>query len=249
MSKGKILLVVQRKSSDPGQVGSALESMGYELDVRVASDGDTLPATMDGHAGAVVFGGPMSANDDSILPFIGHELEWILLAVESGKPFLGICLGCQLLARALGAKVGSHPDGLHEIGYFPIRPTAAGRELFEEPLFVYQWHGDGFEVPSGAELLAQGETFVNQVFRYGEKAYGVQFHPEVTTTIVERWTHLAAHRLVLPGAQSREQHFSGHRRHGRAMIGWLNRFLEHWLAPRPRPAPGVSAAGAVAPGE
>ncbi len=249
VNKGKILLVVQRKGSDPGRVGSALETMGYELDIRVASEGHVLPATMDGHAGAVVFGGPMSANDDSILPYIGIELEWIPRALESGKPFLGICLGCQLLARALGARVAPHPDGLHEIGYFPVSPTDAGRDLFDGPLCVYQWHGDGFELPSGSELLAKGKTFANQAFRYGETAYGVQFHPEVTAAIVERWTTLAAHKLSLAGAQSREEHFSGHRRHEQAMIGWLKRFLERWLAPEPRAGPSVSAAGTTAPGE
>ncbi|MCW5729542.1 MAG: glutamine amidotransferase [Alphaproteobacteria bacterium] len=230
----KVLLVVHQEHSDPGRVACQLRELGFGTDIRRLACGDRLPASMEEHAGVVIFGGPMSANDDMI-PFIREELDWIPMAVASGRPYLGICLGAQLLARALGARVGPHPEGLHEIGYYPVRPTAAGRELFGEGFHAYQWHGEGFDLPSGAVRLAESAYFENQAIRVGERAYGLQFHPEVTETIMRRWTTKAAHRMVLPGAQCRERHFRGHAAHDGAIDTWLRRFLSAWLG-RERPA-------------
>ncbi len=224
----KILIVVHQPKSDPGRVGQILSTNGYELDIRCPSNHEQLPTTMDNHDGVVIFGGPMSAND-SDLPFIRQELDWIPLALEADKPFLGICLGAQLLARVLGAKVSPHPDGMTEIGYFPIMPTPSACPYFEHPLYVYHWHREGFELPIGATRLAVGEVFVNQAFRYGKAAYGLQFHPEATGAIVKRWTTLAAQMLVLPGAQSREEQIHKHTLYGVAKDHWLEGFLRLWL--------------------
>ena len=225
----KILITVHQPKSDPGCVGQILTKNGYELDIRCPSNHDQLPTTMDHHDGVVIFGGPMSANDSETLPFIRQELDWIPLALEADKPFLGICLGAQLLARVLGAKVSPHPDGMTEIGYFPIVPTPEAYPVFEHPLYVYHWHREGFELPKDATKLAEGEIFVNQAFRYGKAAYGLQFHPEATGEIVKRWTTLGAEMLVLPGAQSREEQISKHALYGVAKDRWLEGFLELWL--------------------
>jgi GMP synthase (glutamine-hydrolysing) len=225
----KILIVVHQPTSDTGLVGQILRAWGYTLDIRVMSQQDELPPTMDNHEGVIIFGGPMSANDRETLPFIGTELDWIPVALESGKPYLGICLGAQLLARVLGATVQPHPDGRVEIGYFPVMPTGMDSEHFDQPLYVYHWHREGFELPKGAVSLFKGETFENQAFRYGENAYGVQFHPEMTREMMERWTTEGAHMLTLPGAQSRDEHFYQHSLYAIAMENWLKRFLCHWL--------------------
>lgn len=103
----KILIVVHQETSDPGLVGQLLRENGYDLDIRCPAIGHSLPSTMESYSGTIVFGGPMSANDDNTLPFIRTELDWIPIALESEKPYLGICLGAQMLARVLGGKVTS----------------------------------------------------------------------------------------------------------------------------------------------
>ena len=103
-------------------------------------------------------------------------------------PLLGICLGAQMMARVLGARVGPHPDGLVEIGYHPVHPTAAGEAYFDGPTMFYQWHRDTFDIPAGAVHLAHNAPFAAQAFRYDGHAYGIEFHPEMTLAMIKRWT-------------------------------------------------------------
>ena len=154
-----ILIVLHQEHSTPGRVGNALRQRGYPLDIRRPRFGDPLPETMADHAGAVIFGGPMSANDEDDRSS-RQEIDWIAVPLKEQKPFLGICLGAQMLARHLGGPVFCHADGQVEVGYYPIRPTAAGRAVCDPwPDYVYQWHREGFDLPPGAELLAEGDTF------------------------------------------------------------------------------------------
>lgn len=222
---GQILLIVHQESSEPGLVGQVLQDSGCSLDIRRPCLGQALPKTLDEHDGVIVFGGPMSANDDDTLPFIRTELDWIAATLAAETPFLGICLGGQLLARVLGAKVAPHPEDSVEIGYLPIAPTAAGADF---PNTVYQWHREGFELPHGAELLARGDRFPHQAFRYG-RAYGLQFHPEITAALIDRWTTVAADHLDRPDAQPRATQLENHARYGVAVEQWLRSFLRQWL--------------------
>lgn len=223
-----ILMIVHQESSDPGRIGEKLRERGYHLDIRRPCLGQDLPANMDGHAGCVVFGGPMSANDDH-LDFIRREIDFIPKAVDSGKPYLGVCLGAQLLARAGGAKVAPHRDGWHEIGYYPVKATPKGRDLFPDLLHIFQWHGEGFELPRGAVRLAATTWFPNQAMRVGKAAFGLQFHPEVHGAMMERWAKMAGHRLVLPGAQARDQMRANYARYDAGIAAWLDGFLTRWL--------------------
>jgi GMP synthase (glutamine-hydrolysing) len=235
----KVLVIVHQETSDPGLVGQLLQDQGYALDLRCPAIGTPLPATLNEHAGVVIFGGPMSANDDHTLPFIRTELDWISIALASGKPYLGICLGAQLLARVLGATVTSHPQDLREIGYAPIQPLPlSGNSLSSNPLsgnpleglnHVYHWHKEGFDLPQGTTLLATGEVFPHQAFAYGNTAYGVQFHPEITRPMIDHWTSKVPEQLLLPGAQPYEAHLAEHDRHAASVDRWLRGFLQHWL--------------------
>ena len=222
-----VLLILHQEHSSPGRVGQALGKLGYPLDVRRPRFGDPLPATMDDHAGAVIFGGPQSANDPD--DFIKAEIDWIGVPLRDKKPFLGICLGAQMMARQLGAAVFMHPQGHAEVGYYPIRPTPAGRALCAEwPDRVYQWHREGFDLPADAELLAEGDAFQAQAFRYGT-GYALQFHPEVTHAMMHRWLVRGAHRLELPGTKQRHEHVSDRAAYDFAARNWLAAFIDRWI--------------------
>lgn len=221
-----VLIVVHQRHSCPGHVGQWFRNHGYPLDIRRVSLGDRLPRTLENHVGAVIFGGPQSAND--IDEFIKIETDWIGVPLAEKKPFLGICLGAQMLARHLGAEVDFHPEACAEMGYYKVKPTREGSALMPWPERVYQWHREGFTLPDGATLLARGELFKNQAFRYGS-AYGVQFHPEITHRLVSRWSTLSSHRLVLPCARPRREHIDGHVRYGPAQRRWLDAFLSRWV--------------------
>jgi GMP synthase (glutamine-hydrolysing) len=223
-----LLVVLHQENSTPGRVGHALQQRGFALDIRRPRYGDALPATLAGHAGAIIFGGPMSANDAD--DFVRREIDWIAVPLREKKPFLGICLGAQMLARHLGSRVYPHQDGHAEVGYYPIRPTEIGRAVCDPwPEQVYQWHREGFDLPGGTELLAEGDTFPVQAFRQ-DGAYALQFHPDVTHATICRWTTRGHERTLLPGAKPRAAHFADRAAYDPAGRAWLAAFLNHWLA-------------------
>jgi GMP synthase (glutamine-hydrolysing) len=223
-----ILIILHQEHSTPGRVGNALKDLGYPLDVRRPRFGDELPQTMRDHAAGIIFGGPMSANDAD--DFIRREIDWIGVPLKENKPFLGICLGAQMCARHLGGRVFRHPEGHAEIGYYPIRPTAAGRAVVGDwPERVYQWHREGFDLPRCAELLAEGDTFEVQAIRY-KSAYALQFHPDVTHAMMHKWTTRGYERMELPGARPRDTHFADRAVYDYTARAWLSVFLEHWMA-------------------
>jgi len=230
--KQPILIILHQEHSTAGRVGRLLEARGHHLDVRRPRYGDPLPQTLAEHAGAVIFGGPMSANDDE--EFITAEIDWIDVPLREEKPFLGICLGAQMLARNLGSVVRTHDRGLAEIGNYPLLPTQAGLVMAEAadapwPEQVYHWHSEGFDCPPGAEKLASGEDFPNQAIRFGHSAYGLQFHPEVTHAMMCRWTVIGGERLSLPGAQDRQRQIESRMQYDPQVAHWLDKFLDYWL--------------------
>ncbi|HTV32106.1 MAG TPA: glutamine amidotransferase [Methylocella sp.] len=226
----RILIILHQKHSTPGRFGQILRAHGCELDCRLPRYGDPLPPTLRDHAGVIVFGGPMSVNDEEA--WLRREIDWIGVPLKENAPLLGICLGAQMLARHLGHPVRRHPHGRVEVGYYPIIPTEHGHRICECPFpnHVYQWHREGFDLPGGAILLAKGQDFEAQAYRYHEKAYGFQFHPEVTFVMLCRWSLLNFERLAEPGARPRHRHLEGWIRHDRDVARWSSAFLHSWLA-------------------
>ena len=223
----RVLIVVHQEHSTSGRVGELLEARGCSLDRRCPNLGDPLPDTLSDYAAAVVFGGPQSANDDH-LPGIRAELDWLeRKALPADLPLLGICLGAQMIARVLGAKVGRHPEGLVEIGYHTIHPTTAGEAYLDGPTIFYQWHKETFEIPRDAVHLAHNDVFDGQAFRYNEHIYGIEFHPEMTRAMIERWTSSdkGSRMLSWRGAQAREAQLEAYERHAPITDRWLDWFL------------------------
>ena len=142
--------------------------------------------------GLIVLGGPMNCDQSDRHHHLPREIEVIQDAIEQGKPVLGICLGAQLIARALGARVSKNET--KEIGWYDLSPTVEGRN---DPLFskldanqmIFQWHGDTFEIPKHAVHLATSPDCKNQAFRYRKNVYGLQFHLEVDEPMIHRWLH------------------------------------------------------------
>ena len=229
MPSKKLLLILHQAGSDPGRVGEVLRTLGYELDIRIPAIGHDLPQDVREHAGAVIYGGPMSANDDHE-SFIRDEMDYVERILKTEVPFFGICLGAQIMARVLGASVKLHPKGQMEIGYHLVQPTEQGADYFDRDLHAYQWHKEGFDLPQGGVLLARGAAFPNQAYRYGKSAYGIQFHPEVTEAMSRKWLRKAAHMLVEPGAQSAEDQLADRIRHDGEMDKWCRNFLNHWTS-------------------
>jgi GMP synthase (glutamine-hydrolysing) len=228
-AKKPVLIVLHQENSNPGHVGQWFLRNGHHLDIRKPRFGEPLPPTLAGHCGAVIFGGPMSANDKD--EFIRAEIDWIGVALAEKAPFLGICLGAQMLTLHLGARVGFDPEERGEMGYYPLATTPDGQSVGPFPDHVYQWHREGCELPAGARLLATSDgAFPVQAFACGPAAYAVQFHPEITYAQVHRWTGHNNTRLEIKGAQPREAHIAGHVTHGRKVQAWLDGFLGRWVA-------------------
>ncbi|MFK5979906.1 MAG: glutamine amidotransferase [Rhizobiaceae bacterium] len=226
----KILVILHQATSTPGRVGMELQNLGYELEPRRPPLGDQLPETMEGYAGAIIFGGPMSANDND--EYVSRETDWIGVPMKEDKPFLGICLGAQMLSRHLGGCVMPNEREFAEVGYYPISPTDAGREIIEEwPGMIYQWHREGFSLPSGCELLASSPEYENQAIRCGKHIYGLQFHTELTYMMLNRWTIKGAGRFSLYGAQNRAEQMAGRLLYDAPVLKWMKKFLYQWVGP------------------
>jgi GMP synthase (glutamine-hydrolysing) len=183
----RVLAFRHEPGCDLGTIRPALESRGITVECVDLYAGAPLPGVRDA-VGLIFLGGAMCANDD--LPFLRQELDVIREAAGRGQPILGVCLGAQLIARALGGIV--YRSAVQETGWQDIHlhPEAASDPVFSASgsWRVFQFHGDTFDLPPGATRLAASDACANQAFRWGNQVYGVQFHPEMTPAMIAEWS-------------------------------------------------------------
>lgn len=239
------ILVFQHVAAEPlGTLDPLIRARGHRIRfVNFEREPEAVP-NVDRYRGLVVLGGPMNVDQQQRHPHLRTELLAIERMLAQGKPVLGICLGAQLLAHALGARV--QPNPVPEIGWYPLRTTAAGRDdpvlsPLGEQAPVFQWHARRFDIPAGAVHLAESDACAQQAFRHGDNAYGFQFHLEMDEPLVERWLANPVYReeLAASGLAHDEHairaatgaHIAGMQRHADAVF---NGFLDLVGSPQRR---------------
>ena len=192
------LLVFQHVAHEIlGTLDPLLKDSGFRIKYVNFERHPEIVPSLDGYDGLIVLGGPMNVDETREYPHLKTEVKLIRTALGENMPILGICLGSQLIAKALGARVKR--NGEKEIGWYDVRPTARGKSdplvsHFSEVEKIFHWHGDTFGLPEGAELLASSKLCKNQAFRYRDNVYGFQFHLEVDEPMVERWLRIPQNR-------------------------------------------------------
>jgi GMP synthase (glutamine-hydrolysing) len=220
-------LVLVRHGDDPpdDRVVSFAVQAGFEPVFMRPFNGDRLGDPGPDVAGSVVYGGPYNVFEEDRHPFLRDEAAWIRACMARGIPLLGICQGAQQIARVLGAHVGPPDSGVHEFGYYPISPTAEGRDFLPQTLHMVQAHFHTFDIPQGAVRLAGSPLYPNQAFRHGERTYGVQFHPECTIEGFRRWQATPWAAYGKPGAQTKAEQDRLMAEHDAAQADWFYGFL------------------------
>ena len=222
----RVVLIRHNDNPADDRVVSYFRGRGIEPELRHPFKGDALGDIDGSVAAGVVYGGPFDVFETERHGFLNDEHRWIEQCIALGVPLLGICQGAQSIAHVLGADVGPKPGEPHEFGYYPIRPTEAGKALFPGELHVCQSHFHEFAIPGGAELLASSDAFANQAMRYGERTYALQFHAEVTRAGFRRWQDRPWAPWGKPGVQSREEQDRLGARHDAAQHDWFMGFLD-----------------------
>jgi len=204
---GTILVVQHFACETIGTIELALRSQGLSFRYIRVHQGDAVPAHLGDAAGLIVMGGPMSVYDHGRLPHLGQEMRLVESALELGRPVLGVCLGSQLLAHVLGARV--YPGQFKEIGWHSVKISPAAKHdvtwaAVPGQFFGFHWHGDAFDLPSGATLLASSVLTPHQAFRFGASAYGILFHMEVTAPQIDELAAAFPDELHQVGASVEE---------------------------------------------
>ena len=220
-------VVILRHGDDPpdDRTYTFLVVNGFEPVVTKPFAGELLGEPDESIAGTIIHGGGYNAFDVERHPFLHDEYRWIDACLKAGVPMLGICLGAQQIAWHLGARVGPKESGAAEFGYYEVRPEPGAGDFMRGPTVVTQSHYHSFDIPSGAERLASSDLFSNQAFRYGERAYGLQFHPEVTIEGFRRWQSAPWAMYGKPGAQARPEQERLMHLHDAAQAEWFYGFL------------------------
>lgn len=222
-----VLYIVHKENWTDSRIADLLSAAGFAIDFRCHAAGDPLPEAPTDYRGVVLGGGAHSVYETERYPYMARELAFTRRVVEAGLPFLGICMGSQILAGAFGGETAGRPDGFSEFGFYPIEATEAGRDIFDGLTHVYQAHYESVvRLPEEAELLARGERFATQAFRIGEAAIGVQFHPDARLDDVPVWCRESPESLKRPGAQPEAEQRHLAPRHEDAIQDWSERLVD-----------------------
>lgn len=216
----------------PGLLADWAAARGHTLRLHPAFTAPHALPWLAAGEGLVLLGGPMSVHDEAELPWLRAEKAFLQAALAAGRPVLGICLGAQLLAEALGAQVQAGPE--LEIGWFPVQLTAEARQLLRLPspapteLTVLHWHGETFSLPPGAVPLGASAACANQGFSWRAQAVGVQFHPEINADSLAQMLRHEGHELAGGGrfVQTAEELTAGLAAHGAGARAWLFGLLD-----------------------
>jgi len=229
--KRQVLLIDHPYSRREDRAHAHLAARGHVLTWCRPGDGDALPA-VSRHDALIVYGGPEMLSTDldrAETAYLRREADYVERWLAGGKPFLGICLGAQLMATALGTRVGPREDGRYQLGFVEIEPTAQANGFLPGKLGVYHWHQEGFELPQGAVHLATGPDFPRQAIGWGKAAYGIQFHPEVAPATFQRWLDDVPDFESRLGADPRDKQVADAARFDRPMHDWFKDFLDRWI--------------------
>ncbi len=229
---GEILILQHAASEHAGNIAAALQRANRASVTVEVFAGQSVPDDLGDFAGLIVMGGPMSVYEHTQYGFIPDELQLITRAIEHGKPILGVCLGSQLLAAALGAKVFSGPR--KEIGWHEVSklPGARADKLFDalpDSFMAMHWHGDIFDLPGGAVPLLRSDLTALQAFRYGENAYGLLCHLELTYPQIDRMIQEFRTELDQAGISGQEI-VNQWPRYGASLERLAGEVFSRWLA-------------------
>jgi GMP synthase (glutamine-hydrolysing) len=215
---------------DVGHFAPVLKRQGYgltyyDIGIKPLKSLDPLAADL-----LIVLGGPIGVYEEEQYPFVREELAFLTMRLAANRPTLGICLGCQLIARALGARV--YPMGVKEIGFSPIQLSPEGMRsclsVLAEDGTVLHWHGDTFDLPPGTVNLAYTKTCPNQAFAYGRNVLGLQFHLEISAAHFERWLIGHACELAVASVSVADLRAAA-QRNSHIRIRKAESVLERWL--------------------
>jgi GMP synthase (glutamine-hydrolysing) len=229
--KQSIILITHDADDLDDRASLWLARQGFALKWSCPAAGRPIPPLTEDIVGVVIYGGAPCVDEQERYPFLKDELRFIGATLKRGVPFLGICLGAQLLAHALGRHVGPHPRGFAEYGYYDIMPTDPGRaELGDVPKALQSHFHGWYETPKGAVALARSEAYPEQAFRYGENAYAIQFHPEASRAMLKRWIgRRPPERHAMPGAHPPDRQLADNLVHDKTLGDWFDGFLGRWM--------------------
>ncbi len=227
-----VWMVVHEQAGDVGSYGLFLNQMGIQPSIFLATETDF--AALDARTPdlLIVMGGPMGVYEAGIYPWMRAEIDFVERRIAADKPLLGVCLGSQMIAKALGANVYKGQQG-KEIGWHPVTMNEAGlgtplRHFDKSQTLVTQWHGDTFNLPQDAVLLGSNAKYENQAYSYGRNVMAVQFHPEMTADVFERWMLDTGNELPEVGLDPAFLR-AGSKKYGPGLLKSNFNFFTRWL--------------------